>query len=156
MLGWVIIPPYCKGFLDLNKPRSVRDLEKMTESEVEAFRSALSDEEMARFLSTITPEEIEAIPEETRENMRSARANTLERALSELEAEKLSDGRFMFAGEGEAFEITAGYCRKRLLDLAPRLEKETEESLYFYGYHNLRLWVEAYNFLLQEMGEVSV
>lgn len=133
------------------------EVQNLSEEEAQVFWDSLSPEETVRFANYFKPEWIEPIPAEYQESVRAMRANSLELALNELEAVQAEDGKFIFDGEcdedDEAFELNADYCRKRLAELAPKLVNGTEETLTFYGYHNIRLWVEAYNLLLKEMGE---
>lgn len=75
---------------------------------------------------------------------------TLGQALSELTAAETSDGRFIFIGDGDTFDLTEEYCNKRVKTLEAALDGETEESLGFYGYHNMRLWVEAFKIIIAE------
>lgn len=111
---------------------------------------SLNNEEKLKLANAMTSEEIAAMPEYHRETMRNAEAKTLDRALRELEAAQTTDGKIVFTGEGKPFELTAEYCTERIADLTQKFEGGTEESLGFYVYHNLRLWIEAYKTLLTE------
>lgn len=83
--------------------------------------------------------------------MREMTCDSLKRALGELEAIQTTDGKFIYNGDGaDPFELTEEYCATQLTRLQKAFEGETEESTGFYGYHNLRLWIDAYTLLLNE------
>lgn len=83
--------------------------------------------------------------------MREMTCDTLKRALGELESIQTDDGKFIYNGDGaDPFELTEEYCTTQLTRLQKEFEGETEESTGFYGYHNLRLWIDAYTLLLNE------
>jgi hypothetical protein len=132
------------------KPRTLRELEALPQEEATKIWESLSNEEKLKLANAMTSEEIAAMPQYHRETLRNMTAETLERALNELEAAQTSDGKFVFTGEGEPFELDEAYCIRRLADLTQKFEGETEESIGFYAYHNLRLWIEAYRVLLNE------
>jgi hypothetical protein len=128
----------------------MRELEALPKEEATRIWESMTPMEQVRLANAMTTEEIDAMPAETTALMRNMKADTLERALGELESARTTDGRFMYIGDGETFELTEEYCQRRLTKLSKSFELETEESLGFYAYHTLRLWVEAYTLLLDE------
>lgn len=132
------------------KPRSMRELEALPLEEAVSYWESLTDKEKLKLANAMTPEEIAAMPEEVTRHMREMKADTLERALGELEAAQATDGSFHYTGDGDSFELTEDYCQKRLADLTSKFEGETEESVGFYPYHNMRIWIESYTLLLNE------
>jgi hypothetical protein len=134
----------------LDQPRTMRDLEALPQEEATRIWEALTSEQQVRLANAMSAEEIAAMPATLREPLRAMSAKTLDSALNELEAARTTDSTFIFTGEGESFELTEEYCTKQLSYLSRKFEGETEESLGFYAYHNLRLWIEAYEVLMNE------
>lgn len=133
------------------KPRTMRELEALPEAEATEFWESLSQGEKVKLMNAMTTEEIEAMPKEYRDAMREMTCDTLKRALGELESIQTDDGKFIYNGDGaDPFELTEEYCTTQLTRLQKEFEGETEESTGFYGYHNLRLWIDAYTLLLNE------
>lgn len=134
------------------QPRTIRELEALPEDEATKIWEALSQEEKVKLMNAMTSEEIEAMPKNNRDGMREMTCNTLKRALGELEAVQSADGKFIYNGDGaDPFELDEEYCTTQLTRLKKNFEGQTEESLGFYGYHNMRLWIDAYTFLLNEI-----
>lgn len=135
-------------------PRTMRELEALPEDEATKIWEALSGEEKVKLMNAMTTEEIEAMPKRNRDAMREMTCTTLKRALGELEAVEATDGKFIYNGDGaDPFELDKEYCTTQLTRLKKNFEGQTEESLGFYGYHNLRLWIDAYTFLLNEINK---
>jgi hypothetical protein len=132
------------------KPRTIRELDALPKDEAAKIWASLSEEEQVKLANAMTAEEIAAMPKKLTDVMRGMKANTLNRALGELEAAQTTEGTFIFTGDGDTFELTEEYCTRRLTELKTKFEGETEESIGFHGYHNLRLWIEAYEVLLNE------
>lgn len=136
------------------QPRTMRELEALPEDEATKIWEALSDEEKVKLMNAMTTEEIEAMPKQNRDAMREMTCTTLKRALGELEAVQATDGKFIYSGDGaDPFELDKEYCTTQLTRLKKNFEGQTEESLGFYGYHNLRLWIDAYTLLLNEINK---
>jgi len=132
-------------------PRTMRELEALPQDEATQIWESLNQEEKVKLMNAMTTEEIEAMPKKNRDAMREMTCTTLKRALGELESIQTTDGKFIYNGDGaNPFELTEEYCTKQLTRLKGSFEGGTEESLGFYGYHNLRLWIDAYTLLLDE------
>lgn len=134
------------------KPRTMRELEALPENEATEYWESLTQEEKVKLMNAMTTEEINAMPKNNRDGMREMAVTTLKRALGELESAQATDGKFIYTGDGaEPFELDEEYCTTQLTRLTGRFEGQTEESLGFYGYHNLRLWIASYTLLLDEI-----
>lgn len=134
------------------KPRTMRELEALPHDEATKIWESLSQEEKVKLMNAMTTEEIEAMPKNNRDGMREMTCTTLQHALGELEAVQTTDGKFIYNGDGaDPFELDEEYCTTQVTRLKKSFDGETEESLGFYGYHNLRLWIDAYTLLLNEL-----
>lgn len=132
----------------------MRELEALPENEATEYWESLTQEEKVKLMNAMTTEEIDAMPKANRDGMREMAVTTLKRALGELEAAQTEDGTFIYTGDGaDPFELDKEYCTTQLTRLKERFEGQTEESLGFYGYHNLRLWIASYTLLLNEIAK---
>lgn len=134
----------------MKKPRTMRELEALPKKDAFNYWKSLSTSERVKLANAMSTEEIDAMPKELTDSMRSLSAKTLDRALNELEAVRTEEGTFIFSRDDTSYEITKDYCAERLADLKEKFDGETEESLGFHAYHNMRLWIEAYETLLKE------
>lgn len=137
----------------MKKPRTMRELEALPKEEAFKYWKSLSTTERVRLANAMSTEEIDALPKELTDSMRNLSAKTLNRALNELEAVRTEEGTFIFSRDDTSYEMTKEYCTERLADLKEKFEGETEESLGFHAYHNLRLWIEAYETVLHEFDD---
>lgn len=86
----------------------------------------------------------------------NANVTSLKEALNELELGEKEDGTFFYDGDDELADITIDeqYCMDRLKEMTAN-PVESDEGIDFYPYHNIRLWTQAYNIVLEEIRKRS-
>lgn len=113
--------------------------------------SEMTPREKFRLANSMTTEEINTINPAKVSDYRVAVVDHLETALDELGLEEV-EGRYFTTGNNEIrHEITTNDCLTNIKLLKLTFDTETEESMGFYNYHRCRLWIQAYEFLVDEM-----